>query len=463
MRIPIPPPGGFTLGVKHSQARPAMRVTVDGKGLVSHAGTRLLADVAERSGLQDDLSEALAPLVRRRRRHEPGRLLVDLAVMAVDGGGYSSDLAPLRDQPALFGPVASQPTAWRLLDRIDEPLRAGIDTARATARARVWAAGLAPEHITLDFDATLIDVHTEKEKASPTYKSGFGFHPLLVFLDETKEALAGMLREGRAGANTAADHVALLGQALAQLPVKCKGDDPLNGVDMLARADSAGATHAFVDAIVGHGMEFSIGFDVTQAVCLAILAAPKGVWVEAMRQNMEPREGAQVAEITPYLDLSSWPAGTRAVCRREEPHPGAQCSIFEPDGWRHQVFITNSAEADIIYLEARHRGHARVEDRIKTSKALGLDHFPSHDFHTNQTWLAAVLIACDLTAWAQGLCLTGAMAKAEPKRLRWALWHTAGKVTTSGRRHTLHLDSAWPWATTLQHAYQRLGYLHFTA
>ena len=141
-----------------------------------------------------------------------------------------------------------------------------------------------------------------------------------------------------------------------------------------------------------------------------------------------------MAEITEYLDLSAWPAGTRAICRREEPHAGAQCNIFEPEGWRHQVFITNSTDADIVYLEARHRGHARVEDRIKTAKALGLYHFPSHDFAANAAWLLAVLIACDLTAWTQGLCLTGAMAKAEPKKLRWALWHTAGKITTSGRR-----------------------------
>jgi hypothetical protein len=315
-------------------------VTIDGKGLVSHSGTRLLADMAEACGLQDDLSTALSPLVRRRRRHDPGRVLVDLAVMAADGGGYSSDLAPLRDQPALFGPVASQPTAWRLLDAIDGDLRARVDAGRTAARARVWAAGVKPKTFTLDFDATLVNVHTDKQNAAPTYKSGWGFHPLLAFLDETNEALAGMLRPGRAGANTAADHVKLLGDALAQLPVACKGDDPDHGVDMVVRADSAGATHGFTDAIVAKGMEFSIGFDVTGAVQVAILQVPKAAWVEAMRQNMEPREGAGVAEITGFLDLSAWPAGTRAICRREEPHPGAQCSIFEPEGWRHQVFIT---------------------------------------------------------------------------------------------------------------------------
>jgi hypothetical protein len=418
--------------------------------------------MAERSGLQDDLSVALSPLVRRRRRHDPGRVLVDLAVMAADGGGYSSDLAPMRDQPGLFGPVASQPTAWRLLDAIDDDLQARVAVGRAKARARVWAAGLAPKAITLDFDATLSDVHSEKENATPTYKKGFGFHPLLVFLDQTKEALAAMLRPGRAGANTAADHILLLDQALAQLPVKCTADDPDSGVAMLVRADSAGATHGFVDAIVAKGMEFSIGFDVTVSVCLAILAVPKNRWAEPMGQDMEPREGAAVAEITDYLDLSAWPAGTRAICRREQPHPGAQCTIFEPEGWRHQVFITNSGDADIIYLEVRHRGHAHVEDRIKTAKALGLDHYPSYSYQANSAWLTAVLIASDLTAWTQRLCLTGPMAKAEPKRLRWALWHTAGKITTTGRRRTLHLDKSWPWAAALETGYQRLGDLHFT-
>jgi hypothetical protein len=263
-----------------------------------------------------------------------------------------------------------------------------------------------------------------------------------VFLDETNEALAGMLRPGRAGANDAADHVALLNQALDQLPVKPKAVDPQNGVEMLVRADSAGATHGFVDAIVERGLEFSIGFDITEAVRLAILEVPKDAWVEAMRQDMEPREGAMVAELTRYLDLSTWPEGTRAICRREEPHPGAQCSIFEPDGWRHQVFITTSVDDDIVYLEVRHRGHARVEDRIKNSKDTGLDHFPGHHFAANAGWLTAVLIGCNLTAWSQGLCLNGEMAKAEPKRLRWALWHAAGRITTSGRRRTLHLDAA---------------------
>ena len=440
-----------------------MRVMADGNGLVSHAGTRLLAEMAGRSGLERELAWALLPLVRRSRQHDPGCVLVDLAVTAADGGVCVSDLAPMRAQPNLFGQVASQPTAWRLLDSIDEPVLARIQAARARARARVWAAGLAPERVTLDFDASLINVHSEKDGATPTYKKGFGFHPLFVFCDQTNEALAGTLREGRAGANDSADHVRLLNQAMDQLPVKPKAEDPQGGVDFLVRADSAGATHAFIDAIVARGMEFSIGFDITKAVRLAILEVPKRAWTDAMRQDLEPLERAGVAEITPWLDLSTWPEGTRAIVRREEPHPGAQFTIFEPDGWRHQVFITNDDDPDIVYLEARHRGHARVEDRIRCAKATGLNRFPSHDFTSNAGWLAVVLIAIDLTAWTQGLCLEGEMAEAEPKRLRWALWHTAGKVNTTGMRRTLHLDRTWPWAEDLaggrhQAAIETLGH-----
>jgi len=302
----------------------------------------------------------------------------------------------------------------------------------------------------------------DKQGAAPTYKRGFGYHRLLVFCDETSEALAGKLRPGGAGANTAADHIELLDAAVAQLPVTTTADDPDAGMDVLVRADTAGATHGFVDAIVARHFEFAVGLDITEAVRLAILSIPEDGWQTPMTQQMEDRDGAGVVEITPYLDLSAWPPGTRAVCRREEPHAGAQFNLFHPDGWRHQVFITNSVDADIVYLEARHRGHARVEDHIKDVKALGLLRFPSHDFAPNAAWLLLVGIAADLQAWAQGLCLEGDLATAEPKRLRYCAWHAAGRLVRSGRRLTLRLDASWPWAGQLQAAFEWLGRLTFT-
>jgi len=447
--------------VKRSRRRPSLKVAPDGHGLVSRAGTRLLADLAERSMLGADLSAALAPLVKAPRRHAPGDVLVDLAVMLADGGECVLDLKTLRGQPGLFGEVASQPTAWRLLGAIDEELLDRLQAARAASRARAWAAGLAPAKLTLDFDATLVNLHSEKEKAEPTYKKGFGYHPLLVYLDETGEALAGKLRPGSAGANKASDHVCLLDAAVAQLPVSTKADDPTGGMDVLVRADTAGATHGFVDAIVAKHFEFSIGFDITEAVRLAITDVPANAWAAPVTQDLEEREEAGVAEVTAYLDLSAWPPGTRAICRREEPHVGANFNLFDPDGWRHQCFITNSADPDIVYLEARHRGHAHVEDHIKDAKATGLLGFPGHSFAANSAWLLVVLMAQDLQAWAQGLCFEGDLATCLPKRLRYCAWHTAGRLVRTGRRTFLRLDAAWPWAKQLAQAFERLAGLSF--
>jgi len=339
-----------------------------------------------------------------------------------------------------------------------------LQAARAASRARAWAAGLGPEAklVTLDFDATVVDVHTDdKEGAGPTYKKGYGFHPLLCYCDQTGEALAGKLRPGSAGANTAADHVELLDAAVAQLPVPTKQEGPDNSLEVLARADSAGATHGFVNAIVAKGFEFSIGFDVTEAVRLAILDVPAGAWAVPISLDMEERDGAGVAEVTAYLDLSAWPEGTRAVCRREEPHVGAQFDLFDPEGFRHQVFITNSKDPDIVYLEARHRSHAHVEDRIKAAKATGLAHFPGQRFSSNAAWMFVVLLAQDLLVWAQRLCLDGELANAEPKRLRYCVLHVAGRLARTGRRSLLRLDSTWPWAKALARAFERLSALNF--
>ena len=450
-----------SMAVKRSRRRPSLKVAADGRGLVSHPGTRLLADLAERSGLGADLSAALAPLVKAPRRHAPGEVLVDLAVMLADGGECVLDLKTLRGQPGLFGEVASQPTAWRLLDAIDEDVLGRLQAARAASRTRAWAAGLAPAKLTLDFDATLVNLHSEKERAEPTYKKGFGYHPLLVYLDQTGEALAGKLRPGSAGANKAADHVGLLDAAVAQLPVSTKADDPEGGADVLVRADTAGAAHGFVDAIVAKHFEFSIGFDITEAVRLAITDVPADAWQAPVTQDLEERAEAGVAEITGYLDLSAWPEGTRAISRREEPHVGANFNLFDPDGWRHQCFITNSADPDIIYLEARHRGHAHVEDHIKDAKATGLLRFPGHSFASNFAWLLVVLMAQDLGAWAQGLCCEGDLATCLPKRLRYCAWHTAGRLVLTGRRTFLRLDAAWPWAKELAQAFERLAGLSF--
>jgi DDE family transposase len=447
--------------VKRSGARPRLVVTADGAGVAAHAGSRLVADMADCLGLTDGLSAAMASSRQRRSAHDPGRVLVDLAVSVADGATSLSDLKVLRDQPALFGVVASDPTAWRVLTSVDEQRRAVIDQARADAREVAWEAGARPpkDFIVLDFDATLVTAHSEKQNAAPNYKHGFGFHPLMCFCDATGEALAGILRPGNAGSSTAADHVTLLDAALAQLPVQTKVADPVKGEWMLVRADSAGCSHEFIDALRAHGIEFSIGFPMGEAVRQAVLGLRSSAWSEAIRQDCDLRDGAQVAEITGRLDLSGWPAGTRAIVRREEPHPGAQLTFTDIAGHRFQVFICDSTDPDISYLEARHRGHARVEDQIRNAKQTGLDHFPCHDFADNAAWLQVVLTACDLLAWTRQLTLTGPLAVAEPKRLRYCLLHTAGRIATTGRRRYLRLQANWPWADQLAAAFTRLATL----
>jgi hypothetical protein len=191
-------------------------VAADGIGLSSRSGTALLALTAQRLGLTEGLSAALTHTRERRSAHDPGRVLCDLAVMAADGGRCVSDLAVLAGQSALFGEVASVSTARRVLLCIHEAEIERIREARAVARARAWKAGAAPERVILDFDATPISIHSEKEQAAGHYKGGYGFNPLLACCG--REVLAGLLRPGNAGANNAADHLQALELALEQLP-----------------------------------------------------------------------------------------------------------------------------------------------------------------------------------------------------------------------------------------------------
>jgi hypothetical protein len=317
----------------------------------------------------------------------------------------------------------------------------------------VWAAGGDPGFYVIDFDGTLIRSHSEKEGAAPNYKRGFGFHPLLAFLYATGEALAGILRPGNAGSNTTADHVALLHMALAQLPV-----DP-DTVEVVARADSAALTHGFIDACRAARVGFSVGHDLTEPIRTACLGVPARRWRPAITADgSEERDGADVAEITDLVDLSRWPAGTRAIVRREEPHPGAQLTFTDVAGHRFQVFITDQSDPDIGYLEALQRGRGRAEKLICNAKNTGLTNLPSADFAINQAWLVVALTAHDLLVWTRLVAVDhdDDLARAEPKRLRYCLLHTAATIAHSGRRVRLRLAAGWPWAQQLVDAFDRV-------
>jgi hypothetical protein len=439
-----------TRKVKAQTTAQTVEVRADGEGLVSHAGAYLLVELTDRLGLTAALSEAMAPTRERRSAHDPGVVVRDLAVAVADGGDCLSDLGVLRGQEELFGPAASESTAHRVLKSIDAVVGEAIRGARAKALKRAWDAGARPQTITLDIDASLLTAHSEKERAAGNYKGGFGFHPLLCYLAETGEPLAAVLRPGNAGANTAADHFEVLQLALEQLPAADLQRE------ILARADIGGRTHAFTQDCRDAGIRFSVGYEVDERVREAILALPESAWEQAIDAEGAEREGAQVAELTNRLDLSAWPEGTRLIVRRERPHPGAQFQVFDAHGYRHTAFITDQDGNDIAALELRHRRRAKVEDEIRIAKETGMRAMPFAAFAHNQAWLEVSLLAQAILRWSALLCLEGELALAEPKRIRQRLLHVAGRIVRSGRRQTLRLPRAWPWAQALAAAFARL-------
>jgi Transposase DDE domain group 1 len=442
------------LRVQATSPRPAFEVTTDATGVVGHAGAALLRELADRLGLTGALGWRQA---RGRRRHLDAAVLRDLAVVLADGGDCLSDLAALRDQPELFGQVASTPTAWRVLERVatEADGLARLRAARAHARARAWAVGGGPdvELLVIDADATLVLAHSDhKEGAAGTYKHSFGFHPLLAYLDRGKapgEPLAGLLRPGNAPAGGADDLIELVDLALAQLPAV--GEQPI-----LVRSDSAGASTRLAWHLCDHQVGFSLGMPIDQHVREAIGAQPEQAWTPAVDADGQVREGAEVCELTGWIDLGNWPPGTRAICRREDAHPGAQLRFTDHDGHRFQVFLTDQDDPDLARLELRHRQRARVEDRIRAAKATGLANLPFDRWRRNTIWLELVLCAQDLTCWTQALLLDGALALAEPKTLRYRLLHVAARIVRHARRTILRLQRSWPWAVELARAFARL-------
>ena len=439
--------------------------------VVSHAGGVLLTETARTVGLDQALSGALGRWRLPLAVHDPAKVVLDLAVTLAVGGDCLSDIAVLRAEPGVYGRVASDPTVSRTIDRLahDAPAAlAAINTARAAARARAWAlAGRnAPDHqvdpsrpLVIDVDATLITAHSDKQGAAPTFKRGFGHHPLWTFVDHgadgSGEPLSVLLRPGNAGSNTASDHITVIREALRQLPSHRTGRRP--GRKILIRADSAGCTHEFLNWLVGQRLSYSVGFTLPEQVLDELAKVPESAWQPAYDTDSEPRPGAWVLEATGLLDLTRWPAGIRVIIRRERPHPGAQPRLTDPDGHRLTAFATNTAPGgpgrQLAELELRHRRRARAEDRIRAAKDTGLRNLPLHELDQNRIWCAIIALACELTTWAQMLALAEHPARRwEPKRLRLRIFSLTGRITRSGRRTVLHLPTHAPWAGLLAEA-----------
>ena len=304
-----------------------------------------------------------------------------------------------------------------------------------------------PERVTIEVDATLIASHSEKEGAAGNFKGGYGFHPLMAYCDETSEALAAILRPGNAGSNSAADHIAVIEDALAQIPA-----EQIESIEIVVRADSAGATHDLLEFCREHRLRYSVGYELTDRVRAAILKIPENAWVSALASDGSERENGRIAEITHLIDLVAWPTGSRVIVRRERAHPGAQLSFTDHDGHRFQAVLTDQPDPNIQVLERRQRQRAHAETHIRNDKDTGLRNMPFRDFEHNRVWLMRVLIAHDLIAWTQRLLLSGELARCEPARLRYRLLHIAARLAFHARKATLRIHGAWPWATALADA-----------
>lgn len=463
---------GFYPGIKYKKAA---------SGAAGQAGGVVLTETVRAAGLDAGLRAGLAPWRKDTAVHDPAKVIVDLALMLALGGDCLADVAQVRAEPGIYGPVASDPTVSRTIAALaadaDRVVKV-IDGARAAARARAWelAGDAAPDHeadarspVVIDIDATLVTAHSEKEQAAPTSLRGYGFHPLTAWVDHgqvgTGEPAVFELRPGNAGSNTAADHIKITKAALAQLPAIRAGRRA--GKWVMVRTDGAGASHAFIDYLTRARVSYSVGFTLPDTAVAAIENIPEDVWEPAINAEGEPREGAWVAELTDLLDLSSWPAAMRVIVRKERPHPGAQLRLTDADGMRITAFATNTVAGQLSTLELRHRRRARCEDRIREAKDTGLAALPLQSFDQNRIWLQVVALAMDLKAWMQALALgesepqTGTVGarRWEPKKLRLWLYSIPATLARHARQAVLTIADHAPGADLLTTALARLAAL----
>lgn len=458
-----------------------LKVEASGKGLVGHAGAVLLHRVADRSGLVARLRGAMraSPWMLDR-----ANVLVGL-VVGIALGARNLRQAELlsRHHAGLVGDGASDSTLWRMLGEIDDRARARIAKARAGVRARVWDllaerdAGF-PWLVILgrplvgwsviDLDATVITCSSRKERAAGTYKGTWGFHPLAAWSANTLECLAMMLRPGNAGSNTVSEHIAVIGDALAQVPRGYRNR-------ILIRIDGAGASHGLIEFLLSlstarRKVAFTSGFTITAAEEAAIAELPEHAWAAAIEQDGSIDPVAQVAELTGVWRRSGWPKDLRYIARRVKPsrrHAKKLTEFEKATGWRYQLVVTNIHDLGrtvpgshhVYFLDTLHRQHAVVEDRVRTEKATGIRALPFHGYERNQAWLLAANIASDLIAYLQllGLDEQRDLAAAEPESLRVMVLHIPARLATHARQRILKIEQTWPWATAVVEAWQRLG------
>jgi hypothetical protein len=471
--------------MQHNGWDHALKVTAEGAGLVGHAGAVLLRKAADQAGLTGQLSAAL-----RKKGTSPvfdrGAVLVSLAAAITLGATSMSDIALLAHLAPVLGGAPSGPTVRRTLDLAGTAAALDkIARARAKARAHVWEliqgtpAGfpwleIAGKTLTgwlvIDMDATLVTASSDKEGAAPTWKKGYGFHPLGAWLANTRECLAMQLRPGNAGSNTFADHKEVLAAALRQVPARFRGK-------ILVRVDGAGASHD----LIGHLLSLSsprktvlltCGWMITAADEDAIRQVPAAAWKPGTCQDGTIEEDKDVAEITGLMTRAgNWPDGLRWIARRVKPsrrHLRNLTDYEKKTGWKYSITCTNVPGSGIPgvpgshhpqYLDAVHREHAVVETAgVRTAKAMGLRNLPSKTWQVNKGWVIAANIAADLAAWTRllGHYDDPDLREADPDTLRYRIWHIPARLARHARERVLKISPEWPWKNAFLTCWHRL-------
>jgi hypothetical protein len=408
-----------------------------------------------------------------------------MAVAIALGAASMSDITLLAHHAPVLGAGPSDTTVRRTLELADPRTLDKVARVRAAVRAHVWslicatpagfpwltvAGKLLAGWLVIDLDATLVTAHSDKEGAAPTFKKGYGFHPLGAWLANTAECLAMLLRPGNAGSNTFADHAAVLTAAIRQIPSRMRSR-------LLVRVDGAGASHELITRLLSlssrcRAVLFTCGWMITGADEQAIRLLPAAAWQAAVDQDGAVQEDKHVAEITHLMSRAAgWPAGLRWIVRRTKPsrRQMKNLTVFErATGWRYSIIVTNIPAAGGIggvpgshhaqFIDVLHREHAVVEDQVRTNKAMGLRNLPSKAWVVNCGWVVAANIAADLSAWCRllGLYDCDDLKDAEPDTLRYRLWHLPARLARHARARVLKISRTWPWKDAFLTCWQRL-------
>ncbi len=485
-----------------------LRVSGDGAGMVVHAGVVLPRLLADRVGLTTAVSEAVA---RKgfSPAHDRGRVLVDVACALGAGARGLTDAEAVAAQLAILDPDdgrgVSDTTIWRALGELSDQIgpdglpRRRLADALADARKLAWERtaarhqGLPAVRVggrpltretmgadgrtstaavtVIRLDATLIEAASNKANAAGTYRGGWGFHPLTAWCSNIGDNLAVMLRPGNAGSFTAADHLAVLDAAIAQVPAAYRRD-------LLVTVDGAGASHALITHLTqlntaaehagrhggrGRRVEYSIGWPVDERTMKAIALAPEHPWSEAVCADGDLDEHAEVIDLTGLLRsslygelLPNWPADLRVIARRVARAAGEQAELGQDPNWRYQAFATNTKVGQIQWLDARHRTQAHVEDSIKELKNTGGRLLPMHDWAHNSAWILLAAIAVSLISWLRAAVLTGDLASAVIPTLRYRLFSAPARLVAHARTRLLRFPSTWPYSAAITAAWALL-------